>query len=441
MKYSKNLFGKPAMITVALILCTFQAFGQVPEFHTGNILPFQSDHVHASTIVQLSNGDLLVAWFQGSGERQSDDVKIFGARKKYGSNKWSPPFVMADVKGFPDINPVLFIDGKHRLWLMWYTVLANQWETSLLKYRISEHYLDMLGAPQWNWQADLHVKFGNTDHGIQPNDPFVQSVKKQLAIYKKTYTSSKHHISYKKWKSHILARAEGKKLVKQGRIYRKDGTYKHAQLGYPLFRRIGWQTRNKPFITKSGRLILPLYSDGFSFSVMVYTDNWGKTWKFSNPLVGAGNIQPTIAKTTSGMLVAYMRDNGPAPKRLHVSHSTDEGETWSPVKDSSLPNPGSAADIVTLKNGDWVLAYNDTKKGRNSLAVAISPNDGKSWPWKKKIEYDTSKNPKTASYPAIIQGRKGNIYLTYSFHKPSGGNKRRQTIKFAEFNEAWIKTK
>src|SRR4030095_9576522 len=63
-----------------------------------------------------------------------------------------------------------------------------------------------------------------------------------------------------------------------------------------LYRRLGWMTRAHPFILEGKRLIVPLYSDGFSFSLMAITDDWGKTWHTSTPLVGAGNIQPSIIK-------------------------------------------------------------------------------------------------------------------------------------------------
>ncbi|HGE72423.1 TPA: hypothetical protein ENX78_16400, partial [Candidatus Poribacteria bacterium] len=102
------------------------------------IFPYIKKHAHASTIVELSNGDLLSAWFQGSGERQADDVLIMGSRLRKGKSEWSKRFVMADVPGFPDINPVLFFDTQDRLWLVWYTVIAHQWDTSLLMYRISK---------------------------------------------------------------------------------------------------------------------------------------------------------------------------------------------------------------------------------------------------------------------------------------------------------------
>lgn len=427
-------------LTVGFLLIVPGAFAQEPVFEADTVLPFQDEHVHGSTLAELPNGDLLVAWFQGSGERWADDVRIMGARKKSGGDAWSDAFVMADVDAFPDINPVLFVDTDDRLWLFWYTVIANQWETSLLKYRISEDYLDMEGAPSWDWQEDLLVKpGGKTERGIQPEDPFVASVSEQLEAYGST-VDVEDEDRLARWMERTLAKAGGENMIKSGRVYNEDGTYTEAELGYPYFRRMGWQTRAKPFVTEAGRILLPLYSDGFSFSLMAFTDDRGETWQFSTPLVGPGNIQPTIARTRSGDLVAYMRDNGPAPKRLHVSTSTDDGETWSIVQDSELPNPGSAADIVTLENGHWVLIYNDTERGRHSLAVSLSEDEGATWPWTKKVELDESEQPITGAYPAIIQGSNGNLHATYSYQVPNNeGGAERKTVKYITFNEAWIK--
>src|SRR4029079_4320836 len=155
-----------------------------------------------------------------------------------------------------------------------------------------------------------------------------------------------------------------------------------------LSRRLGWMTRAHPFVLEGKRLIVPLYSDGFSFSLMAYTDDWGQTWKTSTPLVGAGNIQPSIVKRKDGSPYTLIRHSRPPPKRLHESESRDRGETWSPVKDSSLPNPGSGAEVISLKNGHWVLIGNDTEKGRYSLAVQVSDDEGKSWKWKRHLELE-----------------------------------------------------
>ena len=149
------------------------------------IFPRVQEHTHGSTVVETPGGDLLAAWFQGSGERNADDVRIMGARLKRGSSEWSDPFLMADVPGFPDVNPILFLDPRGRLWLVWYTVIAHQWDTSLLQARMSERF-EGEGAPNWDWQKTIFVKPGSpAQKGVQPNDRFLASVKRQAEAYGK----------------------------------------------------------------------------------------------------------------------------------------------------------------------------------------------------------------------------------------------------------------
>ncbi|MHC4173750.1 MAG: sialidase family protein [Planctomycetota bacterium] len=427
------------------------AGGEKIIYQAIEIFPLVEQHVHGSTIVELPNGDLLSAWFQGSGERWADDVAIVGARLQAGEQKWSKPFVMADVPGFPDINPILFIDPQDRLWLMWYTVIANQWETSLPKYRISENYMMPNGPPEWSWQDVLYVKPGDpAERGIQPGDRFIKSVERQIEAYAK-YLSESTHVSdeatrnmlnrWRAWGADLLAKARGENMMRRGRLFDATGRYTEQQLGYAYFRRMGWQTKNKAVIVDENRMIIPLYSDGFSFSLMAITDDGGNNWQFCEPLVGAGNIQPSIAKKTDGTLVAYMRDNGPAPKRLHISTSQDRGLTWTLVRDSELPNPGSGADLVTLRNGHWVLAYNDTEDGRHSLAVSISTNEGKTWEYTKHLERDMRGKPVAtrSAYPSIIQGCDDTLHVVYSYHHNDRKGVPNKTIKYVRFNEAWVK--
>jgi predicted neuraminidase len=422
--------------------------GKKVVYRAIEIFPLVSQHVHGSTIVELPNGDLLAAWFQGSGERWADDVAIMGARLRAGKDKWTEPFVMADVPGFPDINPILFLDPQDRLWLMWYTVIANQWETSLPKYRISENYMKSDGPPKWLWQDVLHVKPGDpAERGIQPGDRFVKSVERQIKEYA-DYVSQNTNMPeqvmrniVERWKEDLLGKARGENMIRKGRLYDGEGRSTEKQLGYAYFRRVGWQTKNKAVIVNKNRMIVPLYSDGFSFSLMAMTDDGGATWQFSEPLVGAGNIQASIAKKPDGTLVAYMRDNGPPPQRLHVSSSKDRGLTWSTVKDSELPNPGSGADLVTARNGHWVLAYNDTEDGRHSLAVSISTDEGGSWRHTRHLELDPRDRAIATSsgYPSIIEGRDGSLHVVYSYHHRDRKGGPHKTIKYVQFNEAWIK--
>src|SRR6478735_3226712 len=82
----------------------FEANRAAPQLESELVFPLEHWHNHASMIVEAPNGDLLVCWFHGSGERTADDVVIRGARKRKSEEKWSTPFGMADTLGYPDTN-------------------------------------------------------------------------------------------------------------------------------------------------------------------------------------------------------------------------------------------------------------------------------------------------------------------------------------------------
>jgi predicted neuraminidase len=426
-----------------------QASLQADSLNIENIFPLQLQHCHGSSIVELPNKDLLVAWFQGSGERTADDVAIKGSRYNHITHRWSEPFLMADVPDFPDINPVLFIDGKSRLWLVWYTVMAYQWQSSLLKYRISDNYMQDSGAPEWNWQDMIHIKpDGNSPEGIGRNDQFVRTLNRKYDEYYQKLVSTGYikndgsgTITEERWenaRNHYLDIAKGKNLMSNGTDVDEKGEKIKTQLGYPLMRRIGWQTRNKPLIT-GNRMLLPLYSDGFDFSLIAITDDWGKTWQFSEPIVGGGNVQPTLALRKDSSIVAYMRDNGPPPQRLMKSISEDHGITWSTVDDSDIPNPGTAADVIVLKSGNWAIVHNDIEEGRHRLSVWLSPDEGKTWPYRKILINGAPGSEVRGHYPAIIQGSDETIHVSFT-NQTSGktGQPAIKNIAHASFSERWL---
>ena len=368
------------------------------------IFPLEDWHNHASCIVEQPNGDLLVCWFHGSGERKADDVAIYGARKVKGESNWRGPFVMADVKEFPDTNCCMYIEPSGRLWLIWPTIIANLWETAILNVRYSTDYQNNADAPpKWNWQEIIHIK---------PGDKFAQTANQAYDEYLK--------------RDDLDPRVNEYVSVLRERIADK------------YFRRMGWMTRAHPTLLSTGRLIVPLYSDGFSFSLMAMTDDWGGNWTFSTPLVGGGNIQPSVVEKKDGTLVAIMRDNGPIPKRAHVSESNDGGMTWSPVVDSDIPNPGAGLEWIALNNGEWALIYNDVENGRHSLAVSISDDEGKTWKWTRHLE---QMKPEQGSfhYPSIIQAKDGSLHATYSYFIRTGDENQQKTIKHAHFNLDWVK--
>ncbi|MCB1099448.1 MAG: exo-alpha-sialidase [Verrucomicrobiae bacterium] len=381
--------------------CLLQATKAAPTFSSELIFPLEHWHNHGSCVVECPNGNLLVCWFHGSGERKEDDVLIQGAHYDKTSGKWSEPFVMADTPGFPDTNCCMIIDPQERLWLLWPTIQANTWESALMKYKIASDYSTPGKVPDWNVEKVLHVK---------PGDNFPQTVRTKMAAYLSNKTLSPLAIS---WAQKGFDQADDK-----------------------LARRLGWFTRAHPIITPEGRMVVGLYSDGFSFSLAAYTDDWGGNWKFSDPITGGANIQPSIFRREDGTLVAYMRDNGPPPKRVHVSESKDSGETWGMVYDHPvLKNPGSGLEVMKVADGRCVAIYNDTEDDRNQLAVSLSTDEGQTWPHTRYLE-KVEKGKGRFHYPSIIQTRDGQLHATYSYFVPTPEGERK-SIKHAKFSLEW----
>jgi BNR repeat protein len=256
-----------------------------PQLRSELIFPLHPQHNHAPGIVELPSGELFVTWYRGSGERSADDVAIYGARLKLGAKTWSEAILLADTPGFPDCNTCVTVDGKKRLWLFYPTILANSWESCLTNFKMATDY-NGEGAPIWQREGLILLK---------PDDfgPEAQKKLDELLAPLQAVLSDRQRASF------AAAR---------------------QKLGEKLYQRLGWQPRCKPTILPSGRMLLPLYSDTFSISIMAITDDGGMTWQASKPLLGFGNIQPSVLRRTDGTLVAYMRENGPR-KRVRVCHS------------------------------------------------------------------------------------------------------------------------
>lgn len=365
-----------------------------PRFESELVFPLNPQHNHAPGIVECSNGDLLVTWYRGSGERRADDVAVYAAWKRRGESRWTEPMVVADTPGFPDCNTALFIDRQQRLWLIYPTILANTWESCLTNVKIAKQY----SAPEkLAWDQHSMVLLKPDDFAEQAR----QKLEEELLPYR----------------AQITAEREAKLDELRER------------LGDKLFQRLGWQPRCKPTQLPSGRILLPLYTDTYSISIMAITDDHGLTWRASKPLLGFGNIQPTVLRRNDGTLVAYMRENGLSGK-IRMAESKDEGETWGPVGVADLPNPGSGVDGVRLSNGKWLLVYNDTQEGRNRLAVSLSMDEGRTWTVTRHLEDAPSGS---YHYPAVIQGTDGKIHAVYSYFVEGG-----KSMKVASFDEAWL---
>ena len=350
-------------------------------------------------MVQCPNGDLLACWYHGSGERRANDVLVQGARWSRSSGTWSEPFLMADTPGLPDCNPVMFIDRQRRLWLFWVVVRANRWENSLLKYRVASDY-QRDGPPDWTWQDAIILK---------PGSEFTERLEEGFAELK---ARSGLWAEYAPPFTRLILEAAAD----------------------PMKRQTGWMPRIHPLQLPSGRILLPLYSDGFVQCLMAISDDDGDSWRASRPIVGLGASQPSVVRKQSGRLVAFHRDDGARPKRVLISHSDDDGESWSVARDSQIPNPGSSLEVIALDDGTWALVGNDTEQGRHRLIVMLSDDEGDSWNWKRSLE-EAPAGEGGFSYPSLIQAIDKSLHVTYSASRRASG----ETIRHARFNVEWVK--
>src|SRR5687767_606917 len=195
--------------------------GSDPFLTSELIFPLEHWHNHASMVVELPNGELFVCWFHGSGERTADDVVVRGARLRKGARTWSAPFLLADTPAYPDTNATIFLDPKKRLWLMWPTILANEWHTALMKYKIASEYRGD-GAPRWDVTEVMHVT---------PGDEFAATVTREVD---RLLASGPVDDRMKAYADEIKRKAADK-----------------------LSRRLGWMTRAHPYVLDGTRLIVP----------------------------------------------------------------------------------------------------------------------------------------------------------------------------------------
>lgn len=374
--------------------------GASGAFFQGELLfPSQEKHVHSSCVIECPNGDLLCSWFEGSGERESPDVAIRGARLKHGASAWSEPFAMADTPNFPDCNPVLFVDKQEELWMFWIAVPAERWEDSLLLYRKAKEYQSD-GPPQWYWQGNLLLK---------PGKEFADTLSRDYAALVNTVPGFGTDFG-----AHTVPPAQ--QLLNAAHDSSKTQR--------------GWMTRTHVLVLPSGRILLPLYSDGFYVGLMALSDDGGATWHPSSPMGGALLNQPTVLRKKDGTLAAYLREEGDLRHRVLHSESTDDGETWSVAAYTDIPNPNSSLEAIALGDGRWIMVYNDSETDRHTLACSMSDDEGATWKWTRHLD---NKAGGEFHYPSVIQSRDGHVHISYTHNIDE-----RKSIKHVALDPEWV---
>lgn len=200
----------------------------------------------------------------------------------------------------------------------------------------------------------------------------------------------------------------------------------------------GTMVRGKPIVLIGGDYLLPMYHEtggdreqtgADTASYFLRYDPSRKTWTETNRIESSnGNLQAQVVQVNENDLFCFMRRGGgfgpESSGYVSRSDSSDGGRTWSKAVDTEFKNPNSAVDLVKLKNGNIVFVYNDHMYRRSPLSVAISTDQGKTFPHRR----DIGGGDNTFAYPYMIQTREEKIFVLYTTNN-------RTTIMLAEFDE------
>lgn len=181
-------------------------------------------------------------------------------------------------------------------------------------------------------------------------------------------------------------------------------------------------TKNKPIELVGGDLLFPSSEEIYDCWKVHFETMSNASWKRTEVLdpLELECIQPTLLRHSESIIQALCRSEN---KIIAETWSYDEGKTWSPLSKTSIINPNSAIDAVSLSNSKHLLVYNNSQKDRSSLALAIS-EDGKSWENILILEDGDGEY----SYPSIIKESETSVHIVYTWN--------RKSIKYIHLNES-----
>jgi predicted neuraminidase len=171
--------------------------------------------------------------------------------------------------------------------------------------------------------------------------------------------------------------------------------------------------KDKPVLLADGALLCPSSTEDQGWRIhLERTTDLGRTWTRTGPLNDGKTfaaIQPAILFHSGRVLQLVCRSR---QGKIVATFSPDGGASWGPLEATTLPNPNSGIDAVSLRDGRALLVYNHTPKGRSPLNVAVSA-DGRTWKAGPVLESE----PGEYSYPAVIQASDGLVHVTYTWKR------------------------
>jgi predicted neuraminidase len=198
-----------------------------------------------------------------------------------------------------------------------------------------------------------------------------------------------------------------------------------------------------PLRLTDGTILLPTYygtvenSRSYAGTVMRSRDR-GETWqqggKFHVPDSSIGAAEPSIAQLSNGDLLCLLRTTC---GWQYECRSTDGGLTWSVPRPSVFASPNACAILRRLASGRLIFVWDNsgttTRRPRYPLCVAVSDDDGATWPRSRMLDTESGQNQ--LSNHGVFQTKAGTILVMLCRLQYPG---ERGPIEVARFDEAWL---
>lgn len=322
------------------------------------------ESAHAPTMVELPNGDLLIAWFAGSFEGDAD-INIIVSRLDKGSDKWTEPIIISNDPERSDQNPSLFLSPDNEVWAMYTSQKARQ--EGINNMQFTSQIRRQRSKDDGKTWSEYDTIF--PEEGTFARQP-IQILSNGRWIYGNWICSSADSLAGDP-SAFKISDDEGK-------------TWKHVDMPKS-------NGRVHPTIVEveDGHLVAYMRSRPADFIHMSESFDYGDTWSepVATPLPN-NNSSISATKLASGRIaVAYNPMSAPAGAK--------DGANW----------PGL----------------------RCPVAVALSEDGGKTFPLIRHVELgegfvgdENKSNNLQYEYPFIMQAKDGSIHVTYAYKSRIG---------------------
>lgn len=342
---------------------------------------------HAPQLCWL-NPELLACVWMAGGQEGTAGMGIYLSLLAAGLGRWSDPQLVSQDPERSEQNPLLFVAAGH----------LHLIHTAQRSRSLSDPFWEAGSSFSMQWTAQLrHQTLALS--ALDPADP--------VSWGPSAWTSAAHLIDEPAFCRHPpVQRLDGCWLLPIYRSLEAGGAFGHDHSQVLLLR-------------PDGSAAAP---GNHLFAVPEST----------------GRVHGSIVPSADGShLLQFFRSR--LADRVYLSRADQQGEQWSEPEASQLPNNNSSIQARRLASGRLALIYNrfcfapdpsapqswgeaNWPRTRWPLSVAISADDGQTWPWIRDLDTgfgfcgtaNWSRNGQLA-YPTLLEGRPGELHIAYSW--------------------------